>query len=129
MRRSYRVSSLIAFAIAAVAFLAATAEGEEIVVVAGSDVPLYDPTSMAGPIGTTLRTVGVLSAGSSAGVVKCDPRKSDIDILVQFNGTTAVLGGQLSEVRLHRTRASVWAAGVTSTCIGFFQQASAPTTL
>jgi hypothetical protein len=99
---------------------ASLARGERIYVVADSDVPLYDPSSVAGPWRATLKTVGTLVAGAKAPVVECIDRKSNIDIRVQHRGTIAVIGGDLAQVKLHRSDAYLWQKGVTNSCRGVF---------
>jgi hypothetical protein len=119
IRRLYLLVSACVLALAVLAL----ARGERIFAVAVSEVPLYDPASLAGAWGAPVRTVGALAAGSQAQVVACHDRKSSIDIQVEYNGAVAVLGGEPSQVKLYRTNAPLWDRGVTNSCRGLFTQA------
>jgi len=60
---------------------------EVISLIAIEEVQLVDPDTVAG---RSIQVLGTLSAGSSLPVLGCRPRKSDIDVLVLHDGTTAV---------------------------------------
>jgi len=94
--------------------------GEVITVIAIHDVSLLDPSTLAGQIGDRPKVVGVLSSGSTIYVSGCNPRKSDIDLEVQFNGKTAVVGGKSGDFQLIRHRALLTEEHAISSCRGLF---------
>lgn len=92
-----------------------SSHAEVITLIASDEVLLVDPETV---VGGQVRVVGKLQAGASATVVECRPRKSDIDVLVQVNGKTAV--AWQGKFRLDRRAAnkSDSAALMTSSCWG-----------
>lgn len=124
MNRRTRVALQLAVSIGLIGAAAMFTSAEVITVRASAQVPLYDPSTVAGPWGTVLKTVGTLQAGESLNVVGCDDRKSDIDIQVLFQGQVAVLGGRAGEFRLFRRDARIWDPNATRSCRGFFGASS-----
>lgn len=124
MNKRARIGFLLAGSIGLIGVAAMFTSAEVITVRASSQVPLYDPSTVVGSLGTVPRTVGKLEAGETLNVVSCDARKSDIDIQVRFQGQVAVLGGRTDEFRLLRREARIWDRNATQSCRGFFLASS-----
>ena len=124
MHNLTRIALPLAVPIVVVGALAMFTSAEVITVRASANVPLYDPSTMAGPLGAAPTTVGTLEAGKSLSVLNCDPRKSDIDIQVPFQGRVAVLGGRFGDYKLLRREARIWEPNATWSCRGMFLSSS-----
>ena len=112
---------LFFFAVLVVAVVGwATREGEVITLVANQDVPLLDPATLAGKIGDLPTTIAVLKPGQSVSVVDCHDRKSDIDIVVSYQGRNLVAGGGFKSFTLTRRPASMRESGAINGCLGLF---------
>lgn len=112
---------LFFFAVLAVAVVGyATREGEVITLVANQDVPLLDPGTLAGKIGDLPTTIAVLKPGQSVPVVDCHDRKSDIDLVVSYQGRKVVAGGSFKSFTLTRRPASMRESGAINGCLGLF---------
>jgi hypothetical protein len=112
-------SSYLAIAAATALSIAAlfTFRSEKLYVVALSEVPLYDPATVAGTLGTSPTILAVMKPGESRPVVECLDRKTDIDVRVQFSkDQVAVAGWQPGAYRLKREEVHLWAAGATNSC-------------
>jgi len=124
MDKRTRIALLLAVSIGLFGSAVIFTSAEVITVRASAQVPLYDPSTVAGPWGTVLKTVGTLQAGESLTVVGCEDRKSDIDLQVLFQGQVAVLGGRYGEYRLLRREARIWEPNATRSCQGYFVASS-----
>ena len=89
---------------------------EVLTVQAIATVPLYDPSTVAGKWDSSPKTVGVMRPGEIREVIACNPRKSDIDIEVSFQGQAAVIGGRTGEYKLLRRPAHRWEPGAIASC-------------
>ena len=114
MRSSYLpIAAATALSIAALFMF----RSEKLYVVALSDVPLYDPATLAGTPGTSPTVLGVMKPGESRPVVECLDRKSDIDVRVQFSeDQVAVAGWKPGAYKLRREEVKLWATGATNSC-------------
>jgi len=65
----------------------ADSNAEVITLVAAEEVRLVEVDSV---VGGTVRYVGNVQLGQNVPVVECRPRKSDIDLIVAYNGQRAV---------------------------------------
>ena len=104
--------------LAVVTALYVTRTGEVISVVARKDLPLLDPNTLVGKIGDRPTVIAVLPAGHSLPVIECHDRKSDIDVIAQYNGKRVVPGWSPGAYKLNRRAASMREAGAISTCLG-----------
>jgi hypothetical protein len=112
---------LFFFALLVVAAIGyATREGEIITLVANQNVPLLDPETLAGRIGGLPTTIAALTPGQSLPVVDCHDRKSDIDLVVSYQGRNVVAGGSFKAFTLTRRPASMREAGAINACLGLF---------
>lgn len=93
---------------------------EVVTVHAVSDLPLYDPTTMAGQWGDRPTIVGTVKAGQIVAISGCNPRKSDIDLETIYQGRKAVVGGEVGAFVIQRRRAGFNDSNVTSSCYGLF---------
>ena len=93
---------------------------EMVTVVALNDLPLYDPTTMAGEWGTRPTVVGVVRAGQSVAISGCNDRKSDIDLETTYLGRKAVVGGEVRTFVIQRRPADFNEPNAISSCYGFF---------
>jgi hypothetical protein len=112
-------SAYLAIAAATALSIAAlfTFRSERLYVVALSEVPLYDPATVAGTPGTSARVLGVMKAGESRPIVECLDRKTDIDVRVQFSkDQVAIAGWKPSAYKLKREEVHLWATGATNSC-------------
>ncbi len=124
MHKRTRIALLLAVPIGVIGAVATFTSAEVITVRASAQVPLYDPSTVAGPWGTVLKSVGTLKAGETLSVLDCDDRKSDIDIQVSFHGQVAVLGGRTGDYRLLRRKAHIWEPHAIRSCRGLFLASS-----
>ena len=118
--KSLYATLLFLVALIVVAAVVATRRGEVISLVAVQDVPLLDPTTLAGAIGDRPTTVAVLHAGQSVPVVDCRDRKSDIGLVVIHEGSSVVAGGTSNSYTLVRRAASMREVGAINACLGLF---------
>jgi hypothetical protein len=117
--RKYHVLALAATAGALVAgCLDSSFHPEVITLVASDEVVVVDPETV---VEGQVRVVGKLPVGASAAVVECRPRKSDIDVLVQINGKTAVVWQGKYSLDRRAARKGDAAASTTSSCWGLLK--------
>jgi hypothetical protein len=93
---------------------------ERIDLAATGDVPLIEPseTGKANPL-----VVAVLRKGEKARVLGCNPRKSDIDVLVQHDGKLlAVRGGSFTLDRRSATIRERLNGEATTQCFGLLRR-------
>jgi hypothetical protein len=98
--------------------------GEVIRVRATEAVPLFDPQTLAGQIGSEPKQIGQLAAGEELPVVACIDRKSDINVHASYQGREVAVGEWKAKVQLFRRHAYPWQAGATTSCQGFFESIS-----
>ena len=124
MRTSVALLSAAGFV--AVAAVAAwwLSSGEVIRVRAIEAVPLFDPETLAGQIGSEPKQVGQLEAGEELTVVACVDRKSDINVHASYEGKEVAVGEWTAKVQLIRRHAYPWQAQATTSCQGLFQSIS-----
>jgi hypothetical protein len=125
-RRIMRVRRILLFAslAASVVLIVFTFRTEEITAEATASVPLYDATTVAGPWGTKLVTVGALSAGDRVQVAECRDRKSDIELLTVHAGVRVVIAGDSTSLKLRRRNVAPWSEHATNSCRGLFESMS-----
>ncbi len=119
-------SVLLVFGVLAMAASAIALFGsaEVIKVRAVEDVPLFDPSSLAGQIGDQPKLVGLLKSGDELEVLECNPRKSDINVHATYQGKVVAVGEWKAKVRLIRVPAHRWQQGAITSCLGFFESIS-----
>jgi hypothetical protein len=79
------------------------------------DISIVDPNTVAGSVGSHPIVLGVLSRGQSLPVLDCRPRKSDIDVIVKFEGQLGVPWGRY---RLERSSVPPGTSGSITSCLG-----------
>ena len=123
-----RKSSLVALAFSVLAMATAAIvlmnSAEVIKVRAVDDVPLFDPSSLAGQIGDEPKLVGLLKAGEELPVLACVDSKSDINVHAAYQGSEVAVGEWKAKVRLIRVKTPLWQQGAITSCRGFFEAIS-----
>src|SRR5262245_11405580 len=121
MTRLHRRFGVAVGILAASGVVLLLAPAERVTVTALSELPLYDPSTLAGSYGTKPFVVGTLKHGEKKSVSGCNPRKSDIDLEVVYEGHTAVVGGDSGDFELTRQSAYFWQTGAIISCHGLFK--------
>jgi len=97
---------------------------EVIKVRAVETVPLFDPKSLVGQIGSPPQQVGELAVGQELSVVSCADRKSDINVFAAYQGKVVAVGEWKAKVQLLRRPAYLWEQGAITSCKGFYESVS-----